>query len=56
MSDNNCYYNIQGKCTHPKPYSEWVGVSGRDWDSKESCVFTQDGAQGICKWYRFRGI
>jgi hypothetical protein len=22
---------------------------------KESCVFTQDGAQGVCTLYKFRG-
>lgn len=48
---NNCYYNIEGMCTFPKPYSGFVGFSGRAWDSKESCTFTQHGAQKVCTDY-----
>lgn len=51
--ENNCYYNIKGMCTFPKPYSEWVVSTGRDWDSKESCTVTQYGAQVLCSNYKF---
>ena len=27
--------------------------SGRDWDSKMNCIFTQDGAQSSCSAYLF---
>lgn len=48
---NNCYYNIEGRCTYPKDYTIWIGSSGRDWNSKENCVFLQDGAQTVCSNY-----
>ena len=48
---NNCYYNIEGICTFPKHYTVWIGLTGRDWYSKENCVFTQDGAQKVCSNY-----
>lgn len=62
MENNNCYYNIRETvenkeyhiCTYPKPHRGWVGISGRCWDSKESCIFTQDGAQKTCSFYRIR--
>ena len=49
---NNCYYNINGKCTFPKPYSTWVGNSGRAWESNENCTVTQYGAQKLCSNYK----
>jgi len=51
---NNCYYNHENRCTKPKSWSGYVGASGRTWDSKMSCTFTQDGAQGICSDYKFK--
>lgn len=53
--ENNCYYNINGKCTEPivNHTSILVG-SGRIWDSQINCVVTQDGAQSVCSAYRFR--
>lgn len=51
---NNCYFNFEGKCTYPKSYSKHIGVSGRDWDSKENCVFTQYGAQTTCSNYKIQ--
>lgn len=54
MNSNNCYYNIDNMCTHPKSYSKHIGASGRDWDSKESCTFTQYGAQTVCSWYKIQ--
>jgi hypothetical protein len=51
--ENNCYYNISGKCTNPKITR---GESGRDWDSKQNCTFTQDGAQSLCSEYFFENI
>jgi hypothetical protein len=51
---NNCYYNFDGRCTYPKPHRGWIGESGRCWDSKESCVFTQDGAQTLCTFYKIQ--
>lgn len=50
---NNCYYNFQGRCTHPNSETKRVGSSGRDFDSKINCIFTQNGAQGVCSWYFF---
>jgi len=51
---NNCYFNIEGRCTFPKSYSKWIGSSGRDWDSKENCTFTQHGSQTICTNYKIQ--
>lgn len=51
--ENNCYYNISGRCTNPRGLA---GESGRDWDSKQNCTFTQDGAQSLCSVYFFEGI
>lgn len=55
--ENNCYYNIEGRCTNPaltknKPTAK--DGSGRDWDSKQNCTVTQDGAQGVCTGYLFK--
>lgn len=54
--ENNCYYNISGKCTNPKITRGLAGESGRDWDSKQNCTFTQDGAQSLCPKYLFENI
>jgi len=51
---NNCYYNVEGRCTYPKPHRGWIGETGRCWDSKESCTFTQDGAQKLCTLYKIQ--
>ena len=53
---NNCYWNIKRKCTNPKITRckhIIIGGSGRDWDSKMNCIFTQDGAQSSCSAYLF---
>lgn len=54
--ENNCYFNIGGRCTNPKVTRGLAGESGRDWDSKQNCTFTQDGAQSLCSAYFFEGI
>ena len=54
--ENNCYYNISGRCTNPKITRGLAGESGRDWDSKQNCTFTQDGAQSLCSEYFFENI
>ena len=54
--ENNCYYNIGGRCTDPKITRGLAGESGRDWDSKQNCTFTQDGAQSLCSEYFFEDI
>lgn len=54
--ENNCYYNINSGCTNPKISKGLAGESGRDWDSKINCTFTQDGAQSLCSEYFFEYI
>ena len=54
--ENNCYYNIGGRCTNTKITRGLAGESGRDWDSKQNCTFTQDGAQSLCSEYFFENI
>ena len=54
--ENNCYYNIGGRCTNPKITRGLAYESGRDWDSKQNCTFTQDGAQSLCSEYFFEDI
>lgn len=57
--ENNCYFNITGRCTNPKVTRDKataIGGSGRDWDSKQNCTFTQDGAQSLCHEYFFEHI
>ncbi|MCZ7405140.1 MAG: hypothetical protein O8C67_09455 [Candidatus Methanoperedens sp.] len=53
QSFNNCYYNVGRKCTHPTSTFQKIGDSGRNFDSKTNCTFTQDGAQSLCSWYFF---
>ncbi len=54
--ENNCYYNISGKCTNPKITKGLAGESGREWDSKQNCTFTQDGAQSLCSVFFFENM
>ena len=54
--ENNCYYNIGGRCTNPNITRGLAYESGRDWDSKQNCTFTQDGAQSLCSEYFFEDI
>jgi len=54
--ENNCYFNINGGCTNPKITRGIAGDSERDWDSKQGCTFTQDGAQSLCSVYFFQDI
>jgi hypothetical protein len=59
MGKNNCYFNFRGTCTNPKITRNkptTIFGSGRDWDSKQNCTFTQDGAQTHCTEYLFKDI
>lgn len=46
---NNCYWNIDGKCTNPKITKEKV-IGFHDWNSTMSCVYTILGCD-LCSGY-----
>lgn len=50
---NDCYWNFEGRCTHPctcRGGGMWIGHP-RNWDSKENCTLTQLGIQ-LCSNYK----
>ena len=47
---NDCYWNVEGKCTHKKWYNVPEYYS-RNWDSLENCTVTQLGTN-ICSFYK----
>ena len=53
---NNCYWNINFRCTNPKITGNkpvtYFNYTERDWDSKINCTLTQFGAQKICSEYK----
>ena len=46
--ENNCEWNMNGKCT--KGFFD--GEPVRKWDSKLNCTVTQYGAQKVCSNYK----
>ena len=47
---NDCYWNVEGMCTHKKWYKNIPSGFSRNWDSTESCTLTQLGTQ-LCSNY-----
>lgn len=50
---NNCYWNVEGKCTNSEITRNEVPLNlfSRDWDSIQNCTFTILSAH-ICGCYK----